>query len=297
MKKLLISSAIAVFLASTLVSPYVGAQSQQDLVESITLSPVSRKYALDAGATVQDKFTIVNDGKTAYDFVVYSRPYSVNDESYEPNFTSTPQNADAYGWVRFSKTKFHLEAGATIDVGYSIAVPKQAKPGGHYGVIFAETQPTAEAINGNSVVRKKRVGSILYATVKGEFITKGQVDATSIPFWQFQPPLRAEAKVTNGGNSDFGDATVYRVKDVFGNTKYAQTKEYTILPGTTRKMMFDWKGASWFGLYKVELEQTVLGKKTTESGFVLILPRYVPVLLVVILLIGGAYAWFRHKKK
>lgn len=293
MKKIFLS-AIALTLMVGLFSPALaGAQTNDN--ESITLAPVSSKYKADAGKTITDKLTIVNDGKTAYDFIVYSRPYSVTNEKYEPNFTDTPANADAYGWVRFAKTKFHLEAGATVEVPYTVSIPKDAAPGGHYGVIFAETQPAGEQTGANSVVRKKRVGSILYATVNGEYITSGEVVSTTIPFWQLQPPLHAESLVKNTGNSDFTNDIVYTVKDVFGNVKYKEAKQYTVLPQTTRNISFDWQGASWFGFYKVELEQTVLGKKTSESNYVLILPRYIPILIAVFVLIGGFYAWFRRK--
>lgn len=286
--------AVAVFCSFYLVQ---NASAQNVANESITLSPVSSKYKIDAGTSVNDKLTVVNDGKVAYDFIVYSRPYSVTNEKYEPNFTNTPKNADAYGWVRFEKTKFHIEAGSTIEVPYTVSVPKQAAPGGHYGVIFAETQPTDTQVSGNAVVRKKRVGSILYATVNGQYTTAGNMVSTDIPFWQAQPPLHAESTAKNTGNTDFANDTIFTVKDVFGNTKFKETKQYTILPQTTRKMTFDWTRSSWFGLYKVELEQTVLGKKSTNSGLVLMMPRYLPVLLLVIVIIGGAYAWFRRKKK
>lgn len=293
MKKILLSLTIIATTIGLIVPSTAHAQTIDN--ESITLSPVSSKYKVDAGTTVSDKLTIVNDGKISYDFIVYSRPYSVTNENYEPNFTETPKNADAYTWVRFAKTKFHLEAGKSVDVPYTISVPKEAAPGGHYGVVFAETQPPESQAGGNSVVRKKRVGSILYATVNGQYITSGEVVSTNIPFWQLQPPLRAESSVKNTGNSDFTNDIVYTVKDVFGNVKFKDVKQYTILPQTTRAFSLEWKDASWFGFYQVELEQKVLDKKSLESGYVLILPRYIPILFLALILVGGGYAWFRRK--
>lgn len=288
---------VLALIASGIVIPAPSAGAQQSVEESITLSPVSRKYTLDAGAVVKDKMTVVNDGKIAYDFVVYSRPYSVMDEEYNPDFTKTQSNADAYSWVQLEKTKYRIEAGATTEVNFTLRVPNKASPGGHYGVIFAETQPTEDAANNNSVARKKRVGMLIYATVNGKVINQGEVQSTSIPFWQQQPPLTATVRTKNTGNTDFIDTTVLTVKDVFGNTKYQASKEYTVLPGTTRKIALEWPGSSWFGLYKVEVEQTVLGKKSETAGYVLMLPRYIPVLFIVLVGIGGVYAWMRRGKK
>jgi hypothetical protein len=272
------------------------AAAQESEVDSITMSPVSQYYHINAGESKSNTLTVINDGKKAYDFIVYARPYSVNNEKYEPNFTKTPTNADVYGWVQFPETKYHLEPGKSTKVKYTMAVPAEAAPGGHYGVIFVETQP-ATAATTNSVIRKKRVGSIIYATVNGQYKNAGEALSAEIPFWQVQPPLHTSVSVKNTGNADFITETRMAVKDVLGNVKYETTKQHPVLPQTTRKITIDWVGASWFGLYKVDLAQKVLGKTTTTSGYVLMMPRYLPIALLVVILIGGIYAWYRHKKQ
>lgn len=272
------------------------AAAQESEIESITMSPVAQYYHVNAGESKSDVLTVINDGKKAYDFIVYARPYSVNNEKYEPNFTKTPTNADVYSWVQFPQTKYHLEPGKSVKVNYTMTVPAQAAPGGHYGVIFVETQPAITA-TANSVIRKKRVGSIIYATVNGQYKNAGEALGAEIPFWQVQPPLHTSVNVKNTGNADFITETHMVVKDVLGNVKYEATKEYPVLPQTTRKIAMDWTGASWFGLYKVDLAQKVLGKTTSSSGYVLMMPRYLPIALLVVILIGGIYAWYRHKKQ
>ena len=64
--------------------------------EGITLSPVDKHYTIDAGSSTQDTLTILNDGQTAYDFVVYGAPYWVKDTQYTPDFATQQPNADAY---------------------------------------------------------------------------------------------------------------------------------------------------------------------------------------------------------
>lgn len=271
--------------------------AQEQAAESITLSPVSSRFAVDAGVQRTGELTIVNDGKVGYDFIVYSRPYSVANESYSPDFTKAKSNADAYKWVRLPQAKFHADAGATVKVPYSIDVPAAAAPGGHYGVIFAETQPAAQSSNGNAVVRKKRVGMILYASVNGNTIKKGEVAGVTMPFWQVEPPLGGTVAAKNDGNVDFIDTVSFTVKDLFGNIKYSATKEYAVLPQTTRKIPVEWEKSPPFGLFKVETHQKFLDKQQSTSGYVLMMPRFLPVMLLVILLIGGGYALYRHKKK
>lgn len=276
----------------SLFTPLVAAAQEE---ENITISPAQQRYQVDAGKEHSGEMKVINNGKTAYDFIVYARPYSVQGETYEPDFQSTPKNADIYGWVRFEKTDYHLEPDEEVIVKYSINIPADATPGGHYGVIFAETQPS-EAAQANSVIRKKRVGSIIYATVNGSYETKGEALDSEIPFWQVEPPLRVSMRAKNTGNTDFSDKTVMTVKDVFGNVKFRIEKELLVLPKTTRKIDMEWKNANWFGLYNVETSQEILGKTTTSSGYILMMPRYLPIILLVIIVIGGVYVFIRRKK-
>lgn len=287
---------MSVCLLSSIGSVVTVSAQGSDATESITISPTSRKVQLDGGKDHNDTLKIINSGKTAYDFIVYARPYSVKSDSYEPNFNSTPKNADLYSWVQFSETKYRIEPGGSMDVKYTIRVPTGATPGGHYGVIFAETQPAGSA-PANSVVRKKRVGMVLYATVNGVYKNEGTADPVDIPFWQVEPPLKLSTKAKNTGNTDFTDQTHLVIRDIFGGIKHDAKKDFIVLPETTRKINLAWEQSHWFGLYKVDVEQIVLGKPTLSSGYVLMMPRYVPIALLIIALMGGIYAVYRHKTR
>ncbi len=278
-------------------------EPNSDARESLTLSPVNKKYNIDAGKTIEDSLTIINDGQTAYDFILYARPYTIksasdgkNDEAYIADFTKTAENTDVYQWVQFKQAKYHLEAGASTKVEYTMRVPSNARPGGHYGVIFAESQPSGE-VSGNSVLRNKRVGSILYTTINGDNTLKGSVLETDIPFWQLEAPLVATTRIKNEGTTDFADTITYRVKDVFGNVKYEAKAEWALLPQTIRKVKLEWDKASWIGIYKVEIDHKYLDSSQSSSGYVLILPRYIPIIFILLLVAGGGYGVYRRIKK
>jgi hypothetical protein len=266
--------------------------------ESITLSPVKERFSVDAGGVKTGEITIVNDGETAYDFIMYSRPYSIGaqDETYaNPNFTTQTPTTDAYQWVQFDKARYHIEAGKTLKINYTIRVPQDAAPGGHYGVIFAETQPE-QTTAGNSVVRKKRVGMIIYATVNGQYQMGAQHLGTNIPFMQFRNPLTASTRIQNTGNSDFFVSTVYRVTDVFGNQKFRADQDFAVLPKTTRQITFNWDNAPWFGLFKAEVKASFLDQEKTQSGYVLLAPRWLLVVLALTAVGGVVYVVLRRKR-
>lgn len=290
----------ALVMSGLFATSYVAAAEAETPVttnESITLSPVNTRFTIDSGQQREGELTIVNDGKTDYDFLVYARPYWVANETYDPVFTKASEQSDAYQWVRLPKTLFHAKAGETVKVPYSIVVPATAAPGGHYGVIFAETQPVKTEVQGSSVDRKKRVGMIIYASVNGKVINNGSALSNATEFWQVQPPLKTSVTAKNEGNVDFINQITFSVKDLFGNTKYAIVKDYPVLPQTTRTVALEWANSPWFGLFRVDVQQKFLDKDLTTTSYVLMMPRFLPVLLLVLLLIGGGYAVLRRKKQ
>jgi hypothetical protein len=285
--------AVMGFFAILSIAPLAWA-AEATTLESITLSPVAKRYELKAGDTKTDELTVVNDGREAYDFIAYAKPYSVSNENYNPDFNTEATNSDAYRWVKFDKPKYRLDAGASTTVRYTLTVPADAAPGGHYGVLFVETQPKPIVGEGNAVARKKRVGAILYATVDGTYRTGGKQESFNLPFLQLSPPLTATLKTSNDGNTDFIDSVTFRVSDLFGSLKYEEKKDFPILPQTARKMTLEWKEATTFGLYKVDVSSKFLDQRHDTSGFVLIVPAWALGVLVVLLVGGVAYLIVRR---
>ncbi len=271
-------------------SLFSGYASAADLstVESITLSPVNKRYSLDAGAKKQDDFKIVNDGKVAYTFKVYAQPYFVKGETYDPDYFSKSPMSDANRWVSFEKEQYRIEPGETLVVPYTLAVSEDAAPGGHYGVIFAETQASGKP-DATSVARQKRVGMILYATVKGEYRLGGDVSEQSVPFFQFTAPLIAHTTVKNTGNADFLVKNHTEISDIFGNKKFSEDKEYPVLPDTSRKMVTEWKQAPTFGLFKVVTTSDFLTISKTSSQYVLMAPIWVYLALAIVVMAAILY--------
>lgn len=262
-------------------------------IERITLSPSSTTLKLDAGTTSQGIMKVNNDGDVAYGFSVYARPYGVVNELYEPDFTNQHANAGVYKWIQFDQTKYQVKPGETIEVKYTVRVPADAAPGGHYGVLFAETDE--RGLEGTGVARKKRVGNLLYVTVNGQYKTSGTFKEFILPFWQTHAPIVSSARVENNGNVDFNTKVNTTATDLFGRTKFTYTGNPIVLPDTTRLIEMKWESAPNFGIFKVGQSVSFLDEKHENSGYVLIAPRWAPVVLILILLAGAAYAVLQRR--
>ncbi len=264
--------------------------------ENILLSPTKKRYEMATGESKQDSMKVVNDGSSPISFIVYARPYSVRNENYDPNYDSNAKNADAYKWVQFDKGSFDLAPGESVDIGFTVRVPQNATPGGHYGVLFAETQVLTQP-GGTSIVQKKRVGSILYVTVKGDVKLSGDFVGETVPFFQTKAPVLINQRVANKGNTDFVVTSTVSVSDIFGGVKFKNQKESAVLPETTRAIDNSWANPAWIGLYRVEQSVAFLDTTKSTTNYVLLIPIWV--YLTTALLIGARvlYAVAHRKRK
>lgn len=286
-------AAILVAFLLPVVPQLAFAQEDAD-IEKITLSPSSKTVKADSGSRVTGTLEVHNTGTVAFDFEVYASPYGVRGENYDPEFTESKPNRDVYKWVRFSQTDFSIEPGQKREVNYTLDIPADATPGGHYGVIFAETK--ARAIGNTGVERQKRVGQVIYATINGNYKSEGKLDNFILPFWQTKPPMISSARVTNTGNVDFETEVKTVAKDMFGRTKYEYTGDPIVLPDTTRLIEMKWEKAPTFGLFNVSQNIKFLGKEHTNNRLVLVAPRWFPVLVLIVVVSGAGYAVVTRRK-
>ena len=280
-----------VTVVSVVISNVAAAADQAE--NSITMSPSSTTLAVDAGEVASGSMKVINEGDTPYEFNVYARPYGVTNEQYDPDFTTQNTNANVYKWVQFDQTKYRIEPGQSTEITYTIHVPTDAAPGGHYGVLFAETGANEVASTG--VARKNRVGNLLYVTVNGSHIEKGRLKEFVLPSWQASAPMISSVRLQNTGNVDFRAKVTTTAKDMFGRTKYTYTGDPIVLPETTRLAEMKWESAPNFGIFKVDQSVEFLNQKQQNSSFVLIAPKWALIVVILVIVAGAAYVILRRR--
>lgn len=293
----------ALFLSSVLLAVSTGFVSVQAAdntaandTERITLSPAVSTPKLDAGSTQDGKLTVINDGQTTYTFVLYARPFSVSGEQYDPNYTEVNERTEAYQWVQFKQTHYTLKPGERVKAPYTLKVPQNAASGGHYAVLFAETQPPAN--DTSSVVRKKRVGSLLYMTVNGTLTQAGSVESWNAALWQKTRPLESDVRIKNSGNVHFEANLSVSYQNIFGKDMHHLDQQMLILPGTTRKVPVSWSDGPAIGIFKVSGSINYLNKtETLHTKYIVLLPLWVLWVVVGLIVVLAGWSVLRKRKK
>lgn len=267
-----------VFLAA------IPANAQTNTSQNITMSPASTLVSVKPGGTVEKKFEILNTGGDAYSIVTTASPYHVAGLEYTPQFTQLPGATETTSWVKVYNPLALVDPQKSAEVKYSVTVPANTPPGGYYVVLFAETRPMG-LMESSGVVPRNRVGNILYITVEGPVQISGDVAATTVGGFKYQPSIPVGFKVSNNGGIHFQTTVGVKIKSFTGKEVYNVTMERYVLPGTERDIPIEWAPTAPVGIYTVSRTANVAetDRKIPDETIIYIQPWVILTTLILII--------------
>lgn len=292
--KNILLAAIFAFLAAGVanLSSATATYADQNPIH-LQVSPVKQKLSLDPGSSYVSSFKVQNVGTEAFNYSTEAVPYSTTDVNYSPNYSSISTYSQISQWITFDeKLKTgHLEPGQTVDVPFTIDVPKDVPSGGQYAAIMAQTEDgNADDANIRVV---NRVGMILYANIPGNTRAEGSVIENKVPGFLFNPPITVTALVENTGNIETTAEYIFKIWPLFSNETVYNNEEnpgtLDIMPETRRFSTISWDGAPKLGIFTVEQTIRYLGQENTVKKLVIICPVWL--LFIIIALIFFMIFW------
>jgi hypothetical protein len=277
--KILMSLALAFGLGLVLNS---SAYAADPALDSITISPVSAKLQLAPGTTTDGTFKVTNSGTSELVFKVYATPFYVNHNDYaDLQFSGETNRTQISRWISFDQTEYTLASGAVAQIAYHVNVPASVPAGGQYAAIMAESVPT---VAGEGIAASSRVGMLVFSSIAGTTIEKGEILGNNINGWYKVSPVETSISVKNDGNTDFTVDTTMKVYNVFGAEVYnSGVKNNQVLPETSRSIPLDWESGMRVGFYIVKQNVQFLGYDETYTRVVLLMPIW---LLLIILILA-----------
>jgi hypothetical protein len=299
-KRFLSFIALVVLVVASMTGLPLHAQNVEK--EGVGISPTKLTLDADPGEQLSGKFTVTNPGTSPVEYRVYVNDFRIQNEEYEKNFEPVQGALSPVSWFKVPSGVRSLKPGAQEELDYTLTPPKDAVPRGYYAVIFAETLP--QKTDGTGVARLKRVGSLVYLTVNGGSVEKGEVVSFESKKWQRNRPVKASLRIKNDGNVHFTATGTVRLKDIFGRTVSKTNISGTILPATIRRFAPELKVGQPFGVYKIEGDVTFLGKTTGLEPKWVVTGSPLWMLLWTVIVVGWAVVLIRlikrrakHKKK
>lgn len=264
-------------------------------VSGLLISPLRSYPTLDPGATTSSSITLSNLTKDQQIIDLETELFTVVNENYDYNFVPS-ENAS---WVKFADTQVVLSPKQTLSVAYSLAVPADAAPGGHYFALIASTNA---ATSSSRLTEVRRLASLVYLQVNGILKKDSQLLSFEMPWFTSGRTVDIQAQLINKGNTHFrARLGVAATRQPFGRSIELTQAENLILPGTVRRIGGTVTLPNMPGLYKiVVIYAPPTGPVQTIRRTVLYIPLW---LQLIVLAIGAAagvwWMWYgrvRFKK-
>lgn len=182
----------------------------------ISIQPLKVTHTLKPGEEVSGVIEIknasdiaVNVGTKMEDFVPLAGTYQVQIVQRAPGISTVRD------WISLdARQSFTLAKDAVKDITYTIKVPLNAEPGGHFGVALFKASELSKG--GQSLKVGTQVGMLILVTVPGSHLEKGKVLDFSGPRFVSKSPIEFTIKFENTGTAHFEPKGTIIIANMFG---------------------------------------------------------------------------------
>jgi hypothetical protein len=308
MRRTLFLTATAVILVASFVgmAPVLvhGQSSRQGSGQGLEISPPLINLSVDPGQTVSTKVLIRNVTKTDLLVTGESNDFVAAGENGTPKVLLEPGETSPYSikdWIVIPD-KVTLVPKEIKTMNIKINVPKDASPGGHYGVArFTGTPPNLE---GQGVALTASLGSLILMKVSGDVTENLSIEQFTISkdgkegkFFE-SIPLKLQERLKNTGNTHEQPSGAITISNMFNKPvatfSYNPEARY-VLPGSTRlfEQTLDSKlldGKRLFGKYTAKIT-VIYGEGNNKTATSTVTFWVIPWKIIAII-IGGLIAAF-----
>ena len=275
-----------------------------DEITSIGVSKGIEEIELSPGETFSGEFDVLNLSQTdSVAFRVKISPYSVDDETYDANFTDYDDYNQIVDWTTLETVEGELKSSERKTIVYNISVPKNAPAGGQYLSFLVEIiNPKAEEKN-LSLSTKSQVASILYASVSGETVKSAEIHENRISLLFLDRPIYASSLLENLGNVHVDAEYILKVYPLFSNEELYSTEEAPVrnvlLPETTLSSEKTWEETPRLGFFRVSQEIRIpeTGETSLVEKTVFVSPTWFLILVLMFLFSMIFWLFFRARER
>ncbi|MBY0376450.1 hypothetical protein K2P96_00545 [Patescibacteria group bacterium] len=219
----------------------VGLYAFPNHASAITLTPTRFEVSGSPGDVITENVMLINEHEESETLYPSFANFEAQGDSGSPAFTE-PKD-DLGTWMSTEVDSVTLVRGQQKAVSFTITIPKDAEPGGHFAVVF---WGTAKPGSNGQVAIGGKTGVLVLLSVKGDVKeSAGLLNFNTIDkkFFYNTLPVSFEYRFKNDGGDRIKPAGVITIRDtVFlpAETLDANQSQGNILPGSTRKFKVDW---------------------------------------------------------
>jgi hypothetical protein len=244
-----------VLLSLTIITP-VWAQNNA----GITLRPATIAETVDPGAVKQYSFVVRNESGSEQQYYLSVRDIVGVRDGNVPVFADEALEKTAYElsqWVTLENNTLAVPAGGEAVVNFSMNVPADAAPGGHFAGVFVSMEPPRMRESGAAIGYE--VANIISIRVSGDVNEHAEIRQFSTDNYVYgAPDVTFSVRVENKGNTLVRPVGPLEITNMFGKRVDGgllfNESAGGVFPNASRDFTVEWSGERpGFGRYEAVL--------------------------------------------
>jgi len=295
-----------VFIGLLVVLVFIGsilAQGASAQSRTVSISPPRIEIQADKGGFSEGYIKVKNRSKTPLYFTTSVQDFIVKDSLGTPILlpdNSASGRFSASSWISIFPSSFELAAGSDQNIYYSINIPLNASPGGHYAsLVFSPRTIVSEG--GSQTIVNAGIGSLFYINVSGEIKENAKLASFYGESFLEYGPQTLTAKIENHSDTHIAPVGKITLTDFLGRKVDQRIlPSQNIFPDTIRdfeteighKLMIGPYKASFLGSYGQNNNLPL----TAEFTFWVFPWKIASILILLTILVALTLAYLRKRK-
>jgi hypothetical protein len=247
------------FIAAALIMVVAFFTSAQTFAQQnktgLAITPLNFDFSLKQGETKTDKVYLTNLSNAPVEINVTARNFSANGEEGDITLTTESIPYSLSSWITISPNHIILPpTKEKTPFEFTITVPNNPDPGGHYGAIIFSTVPKKEA-KATAAYVSQEIGTLVFVKTPGDVKEKANIVsfAPEKSFYEFGP-INLITRVKSDSTVHVRPSGSILVTDMFGGHEYVSVEPKNVLPGAIRKLQATYDKKNLFGKYIAEVK-------------------------------------------
>jgi len=222
----------------------------------LTIKPIKVSHTLNPGESVSGIISLKNESSNVILVEVMT-------EDFEPSAGSDNKinfvgraggNSTALDWIDLTiPDDFEFEEGGSRSIPYTITAPSDAEPGGHFAVAFFKATELGDT---GTLKVGTRLGMLIFITVPGNRLQKGELLDFSGPVFVQKSPVQFSIEFKNTGTVHFEPKGTITIRNIFGKrVGEVPVSGQSVLPTAVKEWKVTWQTTGvLFGRYTADIE-------------------------------------------
>jgi len=237
--------------------------------QAIVVSPVTVEHELAPGMSATGNVRVSNDTNEEETYYVSIQTFIAKGEEGEQQYLPETDVAGLPSWFSLSTKSITLQPKESKEFEYTINVPPNGEPGGHYATLFFSTTPSDGP--GSNVGIAAKTGIIFLVNVTGDIKESAVIESfTANNNIVSHLPEFMSLRIRNDGSVHLRPEGVLAVRNMWGGIVArvaANPNKSAILPNSVRRLNVWWaksndidNSGTFFGELKNEWKNFGFGR-------------------------------------